>query len=352
MEKLGGSVTYDYQETHQPEPPGPKWLRTLVGDDLLFAHVVAEQVPSATDASLVNLNRLSQLQSLDLGGSKITDSGLKHLNGLCQLLYLNLSSTQISDGGLGNLKGLDQLQQLDLGSTQITDAGLSCLSELHQLQVLDLRNTQVTDEGIPQLATLSQLHMLHLGQTKVTDAAVTSLQKAQQLRWLCLNQTRISNEAVRRLRQRLPNCQIATGDGKGHPSSVCQLVLEGRHIEKLLLSDEQGNQKEIVHPGPTVSLPSGNYWIVEIELHGGYRATSRGSIQSLSLSCDDPCQAAIGAPLEPNVTVKREGRLLKLDYRLLDANGRKTRRVSSVASTEFAIYQGDQKIGSGSFEYG
>ena len=56
--------------------------------------------------------------------------------------------------------------------------------------------------------------------------------------------------------------------------------------------------------------------------------------------------------LTPSVSVKRVGRFLKLDYQLLDANGRKYTVDARSSQPQFTIYQGDQKIGSGSFEYG
>jgi hypothetical protein len=55
--------------------------------------------------------------------------------------------------------------------------------------------------------------------------------------------------------------------------------------------------------------------------------------------------------------VKRAGRLLKLDYQVLDGDGRKYRRNDPSSNDrshppQFAIYQGGCQIGSGTFEYG
>ena len=70
-----------------PQPPGPAWLRKLLGDDLF-----------------VNVTKV------DLRGSQVSDAGLKHLKGLTQLQELNLNDTKVSDAGLQHLKGLTQLQ--------------------------------------------------------------------------------------------------------------------------------------------------------------------------------------------------------------------------------------------------
>jgi hypothetical protein len=60
----------------------------------------------------------------------------------------------------------------------------------------------------------------------------------------------------------------------------------------------------------------------------------------------------VGLPLTSSVTAKRESRLLTLDYQLLDADGLKYRQNERTNPSQFAVYQGDRLIGSGSFEYG
>ena len=44
----------------------------------------------------------------------MTDAGLKELAGLTQLQTLNLAGTKVTDAGLKELAGLTQLQTLDL----------------------------------------------------------------------------------------------------------------------------------------------------------------------------------------------------------------------------------------------
>ena len=104
IEKLGGFVAYDYQldasednpfaiKTEGTKPPGPTWLRRLLGDEF-FANVV----------------------DVVLHGSDGTDAALEHLKGLSQLQSLYLDETGATDAGLARLKGLGRLQGLDLGS--------------------------------------------------------------------------------------------------------------------------------------------------------------------------------------------------------------------------------------------
>ena len=57
-----------------------------------------------TDAGLVHLKRLTNLQQLFLGAPKITDAGLLHLTGLTKLIRIDLATTQITDAGVAELK--------------------------------------------------------------------------------------------------------------------------------------------------------------------------------------------------------------------------------------------------------
>jgi len=138
-------------------------------------------------------------------------------------------------------------------------------------------------------------------------------------------------------------------------ASTCELLLEGRGIEKLTLVNELGLRKEITRPGRSVRLPPGKYRIEEIRLHrlqGGYHTEPRTDGQQvLRLSPDKPCRLKIGAIL-PHVTAKRQGRLLTLDCEVRDDDGRKYTNAGHINPPRFTIYQADQEIASGTFEYG
>ena len=131
--KLRGDVTYDWQlyaigYTLHRQPPGPGWLRNLLGDDFLVVVVVVTiNHTEATDATLEHLKCLTQLRRLMLNGTNVTDAGLTHLAGLNQLEWLSLGKTAVSDAGVKHLQCLTQLQILDLDSSHVTDAGVAKL---------------------------------------------------------------------------------------------------------------------------------------------------------------------------------------------------------------------------------
>lgn len=186
--KLGGYVRYDWQVNASgngvpsARPPGPTWLRSLLGDDI-FANVYfvcgTKDRSLITDEAMAYLQELTNLRELDLYGTAITDAGLKNLKALTHLEVLKLSDTQITDAGLENLKGLTQLKDLDLTDTGITDAGLENLKGLAGLQRLCLyQTTNITDAGLKHLQGLIQLKNLDLISTDVTQEGVNKLQQA------------------------------------------------------------------------------------------------------------------------------------------------------------------------------
>ena len=185
IRELGGRIGYEH-EVDRSNPPGPEWLRQLIGDEYFFS-VGAVQLTGSkvNDTSLSIIERFTDLKWLTLIGTKVTDAGLEHLKGLTNLQGLSIQYAEITDTGLEHLKGLTKLQTLHLNHTKITDAGLEHLTELSNLRALSLRNTKITDEGLIHLRRLTRLDYLSL----VDVFGVTP-------------------EGVKKLQQALPNCNI------------------------------------------------------------------------------------------------------------------------------------------------
>ena len=178
-----GIVYYDYQldaklgpRTDDPLPPGPDWLRDVIGVDY-FGTAAAVGVNLGSDELLAAAGELPHLKALRIFcDSKITDGGLAHLKGLTELQSLYLRG--VHDSGMASLNGLTQLQALYVTQTNLSDAGLAPLQGLCQLRELYLSQTQITDAGLVHLSGLTNLQTLDLHGTKVSVAGVKDLQKA------------------------------------------------------------------------------------------------------------------------------------------------------------------------------
>lgn len=156
LRKAGATVEYDFERSRNGKPRSwPAWLVGIVGVD-----------------SLANVTFVSGW------GFFLTDADLVHIRKLTDVQMLNLGNTQVTDAGLVNVKGLTDLESLSLDSAQITDTGLIQLQNLTKLRFLRLRNTKITDAGLVHLRSLIALQWLDLGDTKVTDAGVAQLQRS------------------------------------------------------------------------------------------------------------------------------------------------------------------------------
>jgi hypothetical protein len=157
IHELGCVVGYDYhfdlddRTINSPTPPGPAWLRKLLGDDVFANVAVMYFGPTATDEDFRTLPMLDQLKGLNLRDTQFTDAGLIHFTRLSKLKELDLGGTQVTDVGMVHLAGLSELKWLSLNETRVTNAGLVHLKGLTKLQVLTLFDTQATDTGVQEL---------------------------------------------------------------------------------------------------------------------------------------------------------------------------------------------------------
>ena len=151
------------------------------------------------------------------------------------------------------------------------------------------------------------------------------------------------------LRSAEPATEQPADDG-----TPCQLNINGGHIEKLTLASKTGRVFEFDHPGSSVTLPAGQYRVRRVELKGGYSGFGQPTAEDywFTLAPDKPHELEVGAPLTLSVEATRRGSRLTLDYALNDASGRKYIDSQRAELPAFTVYKGEEKVGSGSFEYG
>ena len=239
FEELGLAIHYDLRRTPSgfSSSPKPNWIHSLTGHDdfqtvlglsgtpnnerftnehLAYAATSLHDVrdlslfnSDITDAGLVHVAKLRQLQGLMLSDAKITDAGLKHLAGLRNLENLFLRGSDITGAGLVHLKRSTKLRMLYVQKTAVNDDGLAHVAQFKNLRILRLTNTKVTDNGLVHLVSLRDLAILDLSRTDVTDAGLIHLEKLSNLRNLALVETGVTAQGVADLRQKLPDCHIS-----------------------------------------------------------------------------------------------------------------------------------------------
>lgn len=131
-----------------------------------------------SDSVLARIASLDRITRLDLDGcTRVTDAGLAHLERMPQLEELNLSGwhSQITDRGLAVLRHLKKLRRFDMAWPQrVSDAGMANLRDCIALESVNLMGTRTGDGAIGALVDKTQLRRLFAG-TAVTDAGLARL---------------------------------------------------------------------------------------------------------------------------------------------------------------------------------
>ena len=146
IEQMGGQVRYDYEiddnrrRLPNPRPPGPIFLRKLLGDDF-FSIVVRVDYIGPEFSDVTPLAGLTNLTSLALISTEVSD--VTPLAGLTSLKRLNLEHTEVSD--VTPLTGLTSLLELKLGNTHVSKEDYEMLQKaLPNCKITLTSSTQIT----------------------------------------------------------------------------------------------------------------------------------------------------------------------------------------------------------------
>ena len=150
---------------------------------------------------------------------------------------------------------------------------------------------------------------------------------------------------------------VAPAHGKkAEKPQLCELRFEGESIKSITLNGTAHSR-----PGKILRLPAGKYRINSVTLDDDYDYLSGyghgmfsedNPADSFELMSGQPHTLKIGGPLLPTVEVTHQGRYLKLDYKLVDAEGRHYYGPKRPVAPRFVVYQDNEEIGSGKFAYG
>ncbi|MEX2113226.1 MAG: hypothetical protein WD845_08580 [Pirellulales bacterium] len=147
---LDAHVVYDYGRAGIDHPPGPSWLRQLLGDDFLADVVGIEVSIPASDETLAAISALPHLKFLVLREG-LDDAAMALLLDARELEQLQFASPLVTDAGLSQLARLKHLTRLSIGAPQVTDNGLLLLESLPNLSYVELIATGVTESGAGRL---------------------------------------------------------------------------------------------------------------------------------------------------------------------------------------------------------
>ncbi len=134
-----------------------------------------------------------------------------------------------------------------------------------------------------------------------------------------------------------------------------ELKIEGKHVERLVLCRKNGRTEQFNEPNEVVKLAVGKYRLQDVSLKDGYTCNSlRSSTYDwVTVTENEPAVLKVGAPLKQILKVKRQGKTLTLDYKLLGVGGEAyTSAADRSNPPKLTVYKGDKEIAKGKFAYG
>jgi hypothetical protein len=236
ISELGGEFAYDYQKVrtsehpllsrfpnegfpeymfwNDVEPPGPEWLRNVVGDHYFITPLrlsVRQQMIIDQDV-LAHLRDLPKIEEFWVHDVKLRTKDLAHLRHLTKaqsILFGDETLSAIEDEhGFEFLAKCTSLQQLQLKSPCFGDGAAAYLSGATDIRTLILHDTAIGDAGVAHFKRMRKLEHLGLGRTNVGDAGLEHLKSLVGLRTVELLHTKATKQGVSALKAAMPNCKV------------------------------------------------------------------------------------------------------------------------------------------------
>ena len=137
-----------------------------------------ERIP-ITGRALRYFQKLPQLKSISLSGTKIGDDDLTLLGTFTNLESLMLGDTAVTTAGVVHLKGLTKLHTLILPHNLGRDL-VPIISGMEQLRTISPFPPRMDDQDLAQLSKLTHLHSLDLQQANLTLRGYKQLESFQE----------------------------------------------------------------------------------------------------------------------------------------------------------------------------
>ena len=209
----GCAVVFDFQAPEGKSfrmgatPPGPRWLRRLVGDEpfqaakWLLLNGRGPKGDEPTAATIAAIAALDRLQTLAVQDVPLTDDQLVRLARMPSLKVVDLRETRITPQSLGRLV-LPRLESMTFEFDRDVPAlaVLSALATHPRLKHLNLERLRAGGASdFAPLAALPLLEVLHVRESPADESCLDQVERLTRLKSLNIQSTRISDAGLRRL---------------------------------------------------------------------------------------------------------------------------------------------------------
>ena len=211
--RVGGEVTFDYQLVSVPNspdefttnlnasPPGPAWLRNLIGDEY-FREVVEITIEdrAIAESDFAQLAKVPYLRRIGLGSTPIIldEHNFRPPVKASESEPWDDFHRPISNGFSDNRSGNGFTSGVAV--RPIRDADLVVLQNLSQLRAVVLIDNDITGSGLASLVGLKHLREFRIFSFKLDDSAAEEIGEMTNLRELSVGGTRLADKSLRLMR--------------------------------------------------------------------------------------------------------------------------------------------------------
>jgi serine/threonine protein kinase len=202
--KAQGAVTFSHAHSLLLNPSSemcerPAYFRLFRPDEISNLHL--DSNISLSDDTLLFVDHLTGLRTLELYNTEITDHGLQHIEKLPNITDLNVSNTAgVTGRGLAKLRSLQNLEMLDACRIGDCRALLTALKGSKSLRKLVVAHDDLTDQDMKLIATCKNLSNLSVAKNDaITDAGISELAKLPRLKQLSVVGCSITDASLKML---------------------------------------------------------------------------------------------------------------------------------------------------------
>jgi len=168
-----------------------------------------------------HLGHITTLESLNVISTKFNDEWMPHIAKLTHLKTLRfVNNGKLTDAGMVQLAGLKELESFHFVGTAITGRAYAQFDGFTKLVKVSHRGSSIDDEGLKELCDhLPNLEYISLAHSKFTDAGAPSLAKLTKLKGLDIGSSKATPEALVHI-AKLPLEFLELGDNFGSAASI------------------------------------------------------------------------------------------------------------------------------------
>jgi hypothetical protein len=183
-----------------------------------------------------HLGHITTLESLNVISTKFNDEWMPHVAKLTKLKTLRFTNNgRLTDAGMVQLAGLKDLESFSFVGTSITGRAYAEFEGFTKLTRVSHRGSKIDDEGLKELCDhLPNLESLSLAHAKFTDAGAPNLAKLTKLKGLELGA--LATPAALKHLTALPLESLQLGEGFDKPESL-PIVKEMKTLKRLTLTN-------------------------------------------------------------------------------------------------------------------